>query len=69
MKRPATYLTGAAAAIGMIIALLGWGTFDAETGMIDPAPFNIYLLAAAIPAAFAPLLAFWAWLKGWRRGP
>jgi hypothetical protein len=53
----------------MIIALLGWGTFDAETGMIDPAPFNIYLLAAAIPAAFAPLLAFWAWLKGWRRGP
>jgi hypothetical protein len=63
--RKTTYLTGALGIVGVIVAALGWADFDSTTGMIDPKPFNIYALAALLPAAASPFLAFVAVVKGW----
>lgn len=65
--RPAIYLTGLATAVGLLAAALGWATFDPATRMIDIAPFSIDLLFAWVPMVAAPLLAFLAWLLGWKR--
>jgi hypothetical protein len=54
--------------IGMIMVTLNLGTFDAETGMVDPHPFNIYMAVAAVGAFVgAPLTALIAVIRGWGR--
>lgn len=65
--RGATYAVSFATIIAGIAAMLDLGTFDAQTGMFDPAPFNVYLLAAAIPPAVASAVAYVAWALGWKR--
>lgn len=64
--RGAGYLI--ALAIGTGLVALNLGTFDMATGMIDPAPFNLYLAVGTIWAVVgAPLTALVAVLKGWGR--
>lgn len=56
----------AALVIGMAFVALGLGTFDPETGMVDPHPFNLYVVLPAIVALLgAPLTALVAVIKGW----
>jgi hypothetical protein len=64
--RGAGYLI--ALAIGMGMVAMNLGTFDPDTGMVDPHPFNLYLAVGAI-AAFvgAPLTALVAVIRGWGR--
>ena len=63
--RLATYITGAAGFAGMALAAMGHATFDQATGVIDLAPFNLYTLIGAIPAALSPVVAAGAVVKGW----
>ena len=65
--RMTTYLTGFFGGTGLLLAGFGLADFDHATGQIDIAPFNIYALAAAIPAIVAPALAFFAVKLGWGR--
>jgi len=64
--RLATYASGLAGLVGLILAGSGLADFDYQTGMIDLAPFNAYALAALIPTGVAAILAPLALLKGWR---
>jgi hypothetical protein len=71
--RTATYgLTFAAGIIGVVAAASGYATYDAATGMLDPAPFNLNELLGWIAGAGTSLaatvgggLAFLARIKGW----
>jgi hypothetical protein len=64
--RLTTYITGAAGALGLILAAMGLADFDHATGMIDLAPFNIYILAGlGTPVVATPVLASLAVLFGW----
>jgi hypothetical protein len=63
--RQTTYLTGFVGFLGLALAGYGLADFDAATGMIDFAPFNVYALVAAIPGAISTVLASLALLKGW----
>ena len=64
--RGASYI--AALAIGMAFVGLNLGTFDPQTGMVDPHPFNLYM-AVGVAGAFigAPLMALIAVVRGWGR--
>ena len=64
--RGAGYLV--ALAIGGAFVALNLGTFDPQTGMVDPDPFNIYLAVGAAGAIIgAPLTALVAVIRGWGR--
>lgn len=54
--------------IGTLVVALNFGTFDPQTGMVDPHPFNLYTaVAAALAFMGAPLTALVALVKGWGR--
>jgi hypothetical protein len=53
-------------AMGTAVVAMNLGTFDPDTGMIDPHPFNLYTaVAAALAFMGAPLTALIAVVKGW----
>ncbi len=57
-----------ALAIGAAVVALNFGTFDPQTGMVDPHPFNLYTaVAAALAFMGAPLTALLAVVRGWGR--
>ena len=56
-----TALTGAAA----LAAFTGYATFDAASGLVDVAPFNIYVAAPLIAGPMAAGLAAVALVLGW----
>lgn len=57
-----------ALAVGMGVVTLNLGTFDPETGMVDPHPFNLYAAVGVVGAMVgAPLTALIAVIKGWGR--
>ncbi len=64
--RLGTYATGFVGLVGLILAGANLATFDANTGMLDLAPFNAYALAALLPTGLAVVLAPLALLKGWK---
>lgn len=64
-SRLSLYLTGLAGMIGLAFAAMGLADFDAATGTIDIAPFNIYALFAAVPGIAATVVAPLALLRGW----
>jgi hypothetical protein len=59
------YGTGIAGVAGLALAAMGHAEFDHATGVIDLAPFNLYTLIGAIPAALSPVVAAVAVVKGW----
>lgn len=71
--RTATYgLTFVAGLIGVLAAASGYASYDAATGMIDPAPFNLNDLlgwiggiGTSLAATMGGGLAFIARIKGW----
>ena len=56
-----TALTGAAA----LAAFAGYATFDPSTGLVDVAPFNIYVAAPLIAGPLAASVAAVALVFGW----
>ena len=62
--RGAGYLI--AAAIGMGVVAMNFGTFDAATGMVDLAPINLYVAVGGVWAILgAPVMALVAVIRGW----
>ena len=59
------YVTTALTGAGVIVAALGWGTFDSATGMLDLGPVNVYALAPIIAGPLASLIAAMAVLFKW----
>ena len=57
--RGTNYLAGIAGMIGVILAALGYATFDLASGeMIVPEfRINLYALAAGLPVAASPVVA------------
>jgi hypothetical protein len=60
-----TFLTG----LATLGAFLGYATFDAGTGMVDVAPFNVYLVAPLIAGPISAALAAMALWLGWGGKP
>ena len=67
--RGTSYGAGIAGVIGIVIAALGYATFDLASGEMIVPEFrvNLYALAAGLPVVASPFVAFVAWLKGWAR--
>ena len=67
--RGTNYLAGIAGMIGVILAALGYATYDLASGeMIVPEfRINLYALAAGLPVAASPVVALVALIKGWRK--
>ena len=65
--RLATYVTACLAGLGMILSAMGWASYDAATGTIDLAPFNVYAVSAIVAPVLASGMASVALLFGWGR--
>lgn len=67
--RGTNYLAGIAGMIGVIVAALGYATFDLASGkMIVPEfEINLYAVAAGLPVLASPVVALVALVKGWGR--
>ena len=59
------YITTALGGLGVILAGLGWATFDTATGTLDLGPVHIYALAPLIAGPLASLIAALAVLFKW----
>lgn len=66
--RLTAYITAALAGAAFIFSRLGLASYDFDTGMVDPYPFNINWLAAIIApplaAAMAAVVLWWQKLRG-----
>jgi hypothetical protein len=65
--RLAVYITAAFGAGAALIALLGLGSFDKETWMLDLHPFDVRWLATQVTVFVAPVVAWVALKFGWGR--
>lgn len=63
--RPVGYLIGALSLIALVASHAGYGTF--EGGVYDPPPINIAWLSAIIAGAATNVIAFAAYMLGWKR--
>lgn len=52
---------------GSILAAMGYADFNAETGVLDLKPVNIYALIGAASGMSASALALLAVVRGWGR--
>lgn len=59
------YITTALSGLGVILAGLGWATFDTATGMLDLGPVNIYTIAPLIAGPLASAIAALAVVLRW----
>ena len=64
-SRLTVYVTMALTGLASLLAFLGYATFDRETGLVDLAPFNIYLVAPLIGSVAASALAAVALVLRW----
>lgn len=62
------YLVTGLGGVGVILAGLGLAEFDAATGAIDLAPFNLYALAPLIAAPIMAIIAALAVVFKWGPG-
>lgn len=66
--RLAAYITAFLAGVGMILSAMGWATYDAATGTIDLAPFNVYAVSGIVAPVLASGMAFVVlWWQGSRK--
>lgn len=63
--RIAVYIATALALAAAGAAVLGLGTYNAETGMFDPHPFSVGILATWIAGMASNVLAAIAAFRGW----
>lgn len=67
--RAITY--GLTVALGLVftwLSSLGYGSYDAATGLFDPHPVSLYVIVPALAGMIgAPALALIALIKGWGR--
>jgi len=63
--RGTAYATAIVVGLASLAKFMGVADFDPATGMFDPHPFSIYLLAGLITPIPAAVLAFVALVKGW----
>lgn len=63
--RITVYLVGLLGGGATLLALMGWATYDAATGMIDVNPFNVNWLAGIVAGPVSAAVATVAYWLGW----
>jgi len=63
--RIAVYIASALALAASFAAAMGFGSYDAETGMFDLHPFSVGLLATWVAGIASNVLAALAAFRGW----
>jgi hypothetical protein len=63
------YIIAAFGMAGSLIALLGFGTFDKETWMLDIHPIDVRWLGGQVAGVIAPVVAAVALKLGWGKKP
>ena len=59
------YITAGMVGLATLAHLAGFAVYDAATGMIDPKPFNVYLVAGVVAPVIAAAVATVAAVLGW----
>lgn len=65
--RIAGYIGGFLAVLAAVLSALGWGTYNAATGMFQPPPINVYAVGALAGAGLTNLMAAIAVFRRWGR--
>lgn len=65
--RRAFYAGSALAGLAFVASMMGWATYDTNTGMVDPHPFNVWTVGAVIATVAGNAMAFVATALGWGR--
>ena len=63
--RLAAYIGSALAGGAFLLSAFGYAEYDASTGLVDIAPFNVYALAAIVAGPLASAMAAIAVWFGW----
>lgn len=63
--RLALYITAAFGGLATLIALMGWGTYDKTTWMLDLHAFDVRWIAGQVAMVVAPIVASIAVKLGW----
>jgi hypothetical protein len=63
--RITAYITSGLLGLASLMHILGIATYDAATGMLDPKPFNVPLVAGIVAPVIASGLASIAAALGW----
>jgi hypothetical protein len=66
--RFAAYIGSALAGGAFLLSAFGYAEYDAGTGLVDIAPFNVYALAAVVAGPLASAMAAVAVWFGWGKG-
>ena len=67
--RITAYVTAIIAGLATLAAAFGFGSYDAATGVFDPAPFSLSMIVGLVAPIIASAVAAVAAKLGWGRKP